>query len=89
MLLEPRLAGEIGVVNENELARLRELVLGFREFRRQLPNGSETAVLASELRQARAIAHHRGVGELLLDVLGPRERLGETIAEAQLSFPYF
>ena len=48
------LGGHLGVVNRNELARLRELVLEFLAVGRQLDDRLEPAVLPAELRELRA-----------------------------------
>jgi len=46
-------------------------------------------VLASQLGQTLSVAHGRGRGQLLLDLLGALERVGQSFPEAQLCFSYF
>jgi hypothetical protein len=46
-------------------------------------------VLASQGGEPAGVARDLRVGELLLDLLGAGQRVGESVAEAQLSFPYF
>ena len=50
--LPARLLGELGVVNENELANLRELVLDLSEPCRQRDDRLKPAVLPSQLGEA-------------------------------------
>jgi hypothetical protein len=46
-------------------------------------------VLPPQFGEAPAITRGGRVGQFALDLLVPRERLREKIAEAQLSLPYF
>jgi hypothetical protein len=46
--LRAGLGGQLGVVNENELARLRELVIEFLQSRCERYDGRESLVLSSE-----------------------------------------
>src|SRR6185436_9180373 len=82
------LGGHLGVVNENELARVGELVLGLLELRRQLEDRLEASVLPSQLRDLTAVAEGVRVGEQPLDLRRPGERVAQQVAEAQrLSSP--
>jgi hypothetical protein len=56
---------------------------------RHLEHRREAPVLTSELREPVGIAHRLRAGELPLDLLGAGERVVQSIAEAQLSLPYF
>jgi hypothetical protein len=89
LLFRVRLGGELGIVNENELARLRELVLESLKLGRQLHYRSQPPVLASQLSESRRLSPVRGRGELALDLLEPGERGVQPIADAQAGFPYF
>jgi len=46
-------------------------------------------MLAPQLGESPGVAHRLRVGKLALDLLGPGEGVGKTVAEAQLSLPYF
>jgi hypothetical protein len=63
VLLGARLLGELGVVNENELAGLRELVLELSEPGRGLRDLGEPPVLSPELRQPVGVAKRLRVRE--------------------------
>jgi len=46
-------------------------------------------MLSSERREQPCVADRLGIDELALDLRRTRERVGESIAEAQVVFPYF
>ena len=83
------LGGQLGVVNRNELARLRELVLLLPKPASQLYERGESAVFAAQLGQRLGIPERFRCRERAFDLFCPRERLGEAVAKAQLCFPYF
>src|SRR5436190_3000919 len=83
------LGGHLGVVNENELARVGELVLGLLKLRRQLGDRLEASVLPSQIRDLAAVAEGVRIGEQPLDLRRPGERVAQQVAEAQrLSSPW-
>ena len=82
------LGGHLGVVNENELARFGELVLGLLELGRQLDDRLEASVLPTQLGDLGAVAEGVRVGEQPLDLRRPGECVAQQVAEAQrLSSP--
>lgn len=83
--LGARLGGELRVVNRNELARLRELVLYFAQLGRELDHRKKPAVLTAELRELRGIPDARWVSERPFDLLGARQGGRYAIAERQRS----
>jgi len=89
------LGRHLGVVNGNELARLRELVFRPVQPRRQLDDGGESSVLPAKLGEPRVVASHRRLGQLPLDCRRTLQRFGEPIAQetvgrfAQAFFPNF
>src|SRR6185437_14913904 len=89
ILFRARFRGKLGVVNENELARLRELVLGFPKLGGQLLYRCEAAVLPSQLRKLPGVAPTGCGGELLLDLVESGERGVQPFGDAQAGFPYF
>src|SRR6185503_14326345 len=82
-LFRARLGGQIRVVNENELAYLRELVLEFSESGGRLGNRGEPPVLSPELGQPLSIAERGRIGECSLDLVGAGEHFSESVAKAQ------
>jgi hypothetical protein len=72
--LGARLGGHFGVVNGNELAHVGELVFTSFELGRQFGDGSEAAVLPSELRELLRVAESGRVSERALDFVGACER---------------
>jgi hypothetical protein len=82
-LLGPSLLGELGVVNKNELAHLRELVFTLAELGRQLDDGSEAAVFSAELGQTMRLAQRGRISETLLDLGRARQDVREAISERQ------
>ena len=46
-------------------------------------------MLPAEIGEPGGVMRHRRARQLALDLLEPRERLREEVAEAQLSLPYF
>lgn len=87
--LRARLGRELGVVNDNELARLRELVIEFLQTLRQREDGGQSLVLTSERCQEPRIANRLRIDELPFDLGRAGECVSESIAETQLVFPYF
>jgi hypothetical protein len=88
--LGARFGGHFGVVNDNELARLRELVIKFFQALGQRDDLTESLVLSSERCEQPTIADCLRIGELALDISRARERVGESITETQgVGFPYF
>jgi hypothetical protein len=81
--LGPHFGGELRVINGNELARLRELVLGFTELGRKLDDRKKPAVLTTKLRELGGVADARWVSERPLDLLGARQSGRYAIAECQ------
>lgn len=81
--LGARLLGELGVVNENELTHLRELVFVFVEAAGQLDDASETSVLSAELRQLVRVAKRCWIGESPLDLSCASQRVRESVSERQ------
>jgi hypothetical protein len=86
--LGARLGRQLGIVNGNELARLRELVLLPLKAGAQLDERSEPPVFATQLSQCLSVPECFRCRERALDLAGPRERLDEAVAKAQLCFPY-
>jgi hypothetical protein len=89
VLLSACFRGHLGIINANELAHLRELVLIPLEAGRHFLDRGEPAMLPSQLREPARISRGRRIGQLALDLRRPRHRVGETIANAQRSLPYF
>src|SRR6185369_6159506 len=82
------LGRHLGVVNENELARIGELVLGLLKLRRQLDDRLEASVLPTQLGNLVAVAEGVWIGEQPLDLRRPGESVAQQVAEAQgLSSP--
>jgi hypothetical protein len=86
--LRARFGRQLGVINRNELARLRELVLLLPKTGGQLYERSKPAMLAAQLGQFLSVPERFRCRQRALDFVRPRERLGEAIAKAQLCFPY-
>jgi hypothetical protein len=84
-----RFGCQLGVVNDNELARLRELVIEFFQSVGQRDDVGEPLVLSSERREQPCVADGLGIDQLALDLRRARERVGESIADAQVLVPYF
>jgi len=84
-----RLGCQLRVVNENELARLRELVIEFLQSLCERYDGRESLVLSSKRCQKPRIANGLGIEQLLFDLGRARERVSESIAKGQFVFPYF
>ncbi|GAC1516525.1 MAG: hypothetical protein NVS1B4_11940 [Gemmatimonadaceae bacterium] len=82
-----RLRRYLGVIDENELARLRELVLDLFPHSTQLDNSGEPPVLTPQVGESMGIPRSAGLGELALDLGEARERLAEPVAETQVFFP--
>jgi len=82
-LLGAGLFGHLGVVNENELAHLRELVLAFAELSGDLDDGTESSVFSSELSQRVRVAQRGGVRECPLDLGRPSQNVCEPVPERQ------
>jgi hypothetical protein len=78
-----RFGRHLGVVNENELARLGELVLGLLESGRQLDDRLEASVLPSQLGDLTRIAEGVRIGKQPLDLRRPGECVAQQVAEAQ------
>jgi hypothetical protein len=88
-LLGACLLGELRVVNENELAYLRELVFVLVELGGQLDDGREASVLSAQLGQLVRVAQRGRVGEGSLESVSKRQGrasarllLAELLAEA-------
>jgi hypothetical protein len=79
---------ELEVINGNELARLRELILLLVKPSSQLDERGEPPVFAAELGQRLGVPECFRCRERALDFVCPRERLGEAVAKAQACFPY-
>jgi len=80
----------LGVVNDNELARLRELVFEFFQALRQRDDLTESLVLSTERCEQARIADRLRIEELALDLRRAPKRVSESIAETQgVVFPYF
>jgi len=82
-LLSARLIRHLGVVNENELANLRELVFVLVESGGQLDDGLQSSVLPSELGEALCFAQRCRIGERSLDLGCPSQNVGESITKRQ------
>jgi hypothetical protein len=95
--LEPELLGacflgHLRVVNGNELAHLRELVLVLPELAGLFDDGAQALVLATEAREELRVTERSRVEQLVLELLRPPQRLVEAVAEAQAvasGFAYF
>jgi hypothetical protein len=83
------LGGQLGVVNRNELARLRELVLLLPKPRSQIYERGESAMFTAQLGQLLSVPERFRCRERAFNLFCPRERLGEAVAKTQLCFPYF
>jgi hypothetical protein len=59
------------------------------ERRGELYDAAEPSVFLTEGREKGGVPGGGGVGEKLLDLRRTRERLGETLAEAQAVFPAY
>jgi hypothetical protein len=81
--------GQLGVVNANEPAGIRELVFMLLKTRRQLDERPEATMFASQLGALPSILHRFWIRECRLDLARAFERLGQSITKAQLSLPYF
>ena len=84
-----RFGGQLGVVNDNELARLRELVIEFLQSLCERYDSRESLVLPSERCEKPGIAKGLRIEQLLFDLGRARQRISESIAKAQFVFPYF
>jgi hypothetical protein len=83
------LGGHLGVVNGNELARLRELVFGLPDAVRQIDDGDEALMFPAQRRQLPGVLGSRGVGKFAFDFGGAGDGVRETVAEAQADFPAY
>jgi hypothetical protein len=83
------LGGHLGVVNGNELACLRELVLEFSESVGEFDNGAEPLVLSPQGGQPPRILGGRRIGEFAFDFGGARYRVRQTVAETQADLPAY
>jgi hypothetical protein len=84
-----RLGRQLGVVNDNELARLRELVIEFLQTLCERDDGRQSLVLSSERCQEPRIAEGSWIEQLPFDLRRACQRVRESIAETQFVFPYF
>src|ERR687888_243317 len=85
ILFGARLTCQLGVVNENELANLRELVLVLPQPGRRLHHRRQAAVFSPKLGESLRVAMRAGIRECPLDLVGARQHFGELIAERQSS----
>ena len=69
---------ELGILIVQHLSRLRELTLHLFQARVELPDRIEPGVLAAQLLELGRIACSFRVGQLLCNLLRPRERLAES-----------
>lgn len=77
------------VVNGNELANVRELVIDAIEPVRERHHLGEVSMLTAQLRQAARVARGGRIGEELLDLGRALQRLRQSVGEAQAFVPYF
>ena len=82
-LLRTSLFGELRVVNENELAYLRELVFVFAESASQLDDRSQASVLSAQLGQLVPVAQRGRVGQSSLDFSRASECVRDAISKRQ------
>lgn len=86
----PGLGGHFGVIERQELARLRELYVQLLEMPGALDDLFEALVFPTEGCQELGILDGLGIEKVALDRGGAQERVGEAIANAQaVAFPYF
>jgi hypothetical protein len=78
-----RLGGHLGVVNADELADLRELVIVLVERCSPFDHLHEPLMLAAQRRHEPGIAKRFRVEQLPFDFRRAGDRVGEEIAEAQ------
>ena len=78
----PRLGGHLGVVERNELARLRELVFGAFEPRAHLDDRRQPPMFTPQLGKLAGVQRSR-VGERILDLFRAGESGRQPIAEGQ------
>ena len=83
----PRQLGQFGVLVGEQLARLGQLGVEAGEPVVGLTNGFEPGVLATELLEPGRVPRGLGVGQLVGDLLRPRERLAESGLHAVSSRP--
>src|SRR5687767_3145634 len=83
-LFVARHSGHLWVIEYNELADLRELVVVLLKLFPHVHEWIEMAQLASERRHALGVSYRPGIGKLSLDFTGPLNGLGKAIAETQL-----
>jgi hypothetical protein len=69
--------------------RIDQLRAGARQAGTEFGDRGEAAVLASQNSQTAGIARDLRARQLALNLIEPRERLREQVAETQLSLPYF
>jgi hypothetical protein len=80
LLLGARFRGHVRVVSKNELADIRELVLGLLQPVGHLDDRREALLLSAERREQSGVANGLGVEQIAFDFSLPFERLGEAIA---------
>jgi len=79
-----------GVIERQELARLRELQVQLLDLLGALEDLTEALVLPTEGCHELGILDGLGIEKVALDCGGAQERVGEAIANAQtVAFPYF
>ncbi len=78
-----RLLGHLWVVNENELAYLRELVFVFAEFAGNVDYWRQSSVLSSEFGQSMRVTQRGRIGESAFDLGRPSQHVGESVPERQ------
>jgi hypothetical protein len=84
-----RLGGHLGVVNGNELARLRELVLDLPEPVGGANDLGQPLVLTPQRGQLPGVAQRLRVEQLAFDLRRTGDGVRESVAEAQAFVPYF
>ena len=82
-LLGASLLGELRVVNENELAQLRELVFAFPELSSNLDDRGESSVFSPEIGQRVRVAQRGRIGECSFDLGRPSQNVCESVSERQ------
>jgi hypothetical protein len=83
------LGGHFGVVNGNELARLRELVFIFADAVGQLDDRTQSLMLTSQRGELARILRGRRVRQFALDFGSARDGVCQAVAEAQADFPAY
>jgi hypothetical protein len=76
-----RFLDELRVVNENELAYLRELVFVFAESACQLDSGSETSVLSAQVGQLVRVTERNRISQSPLDLGRASQYVGESVSK--------